>query len=85
MNEENNSKFATRKSNIVNDNSNANYGAGNEIIYNAEVPKSNLCDYNDAYILVRDYIIAIEHQATLVGFKNCHHLLDVSQKLIKDQ
>ena len=26
---------------------------GNEIIYNTEVSKSNLCDYNDAYILVR--------------------------------
>ena len=53
LNEVNGSKFVTRKWSIVNDQSKSNYGAGNEIIYNTEVLKSNLCDYNDAYILVR--------------------------------
>ena len=53
MNEASDSKFVTRKWNIVNDQSNANYDAENEIIYNIEVLKSNFCDYNDAYILVR--------------------------------
>ena len=43
----------TKKWNIVNNNSKSNYGAGNEIIYNTEVLKSNLCDYNDAYIFIR--------------------------------
>ena len=38
---------------IINDNSNANYNAENEIIYNTEVLKSNLCDYNNPHILVR--------------------------------
>ena len=38
---------------IINDNSKANYNAENEIIYNTEVLKSNLCDYNHAHILVR--------------------------------
>ena len=38
---------------IINDNLKANYNAENEIIYNTEVLKSNLCDYNDAHILVR--------------------------------
>ena len=38
--------------NIVNDNSESNYGTGKEIIYNTYVLKSSLCDYNDAYILV---------------------------------
>ena len=38
---------------IVNDQSNANYDVENEIIYNTEVLKSNICDYSDAYILVR--------------------------------
>ena len=51
--EANDSKFVTRKGNVVNDNSNENYSVGNEIIYNAEALKSNLCDYNDAYILVK--------------------------------
>ena len=36
----NNSKFVTRKWNIVNDNSNANYGVGNEIKYKTELLKS---------------------------------------------
>ena len=39
--------------NIVYNQLNGNYDAGNEIIYNTEVLQSNLCDYNDAYILVR--------------------------------
>ena len=55
LNEANDSKFVTRKWNIVNDQSNAKYGVGNEIIYNTENLKSNLCDYNDAYIFVRQY------------------------------
>ena len=50
LNEANDSKFVTRKWNIVNDNSKANCDVGNEIIYNTEVLKSNLCDYNNAYI-----------------------------------
>ena len=32
---------------------NGNYDVGNEIIYYTEVLKPNLCDYSDAYILVR--------------------------------
>ena len=42
-----------------------------EIIYNTEVLESNLCDYNDAYILVRGNITIIVHQVTQVAFKNC--------------
>ena len=48
--EANDSKFVTRKWNIVNHSSNENYSVGNKIIYNEEVLKSNFCDYNDAYI-----------------------------------
>ena len=39
---------------------------GNEIIYNTEVSKSNLCDYNDAYILVRGGITVTAATATQV-------------------
>ena len=61
-----------RKYNFANDQSNAIYSLGNEIIYSAEVLKSNLCDYNDAYILVRHNITIIGHnEATQVAFKNC--------------
>ena len=51
LNDENDSKFVTRKWNIVNENLNGNYDAGNEITYNTEVLKSNFCNYNDAYII----------------------------------
>ena len=47
LNEAGDCKFMTRKWNIVNDQSNANYDVGNEIIYNTDI-KSNLCDCNDA-------------------------------------
>ena len=53
LNEARDSKFVTRKWNIVNDHSIANYDAANEITYNTEVLKSNLCYCNDACILVR--------------------------------
>ena len=51
LNDENDSKFVTRKWNIVNENLNGNYDAGNEITYNTEVLKSNFCNYNDAYVI----------------------------------
>ena len=56
---------------IVIDQSNANYGVGNEVIYNIEVLKSNLCDYFHAYIFVRGDITIIGHRVTQVAFKNC--------------
>ena len=66
------SKFVTRKWNIVNDQSNANYDEGNEIIYNLEVLKSNHYDYNEAYNLVRGDIIATGYNNPApVAFKNC--------------
>ena len=49
LNEVSDCKFVTRKLNIVNDLSNANYDVKNELMYNTEVLKSNLHDYNDAY------------------------------------
>ena len=58
LNEANDSKFVTRKRNIVNDNSKSICDATNEITYNTEILKSNLCDHNDAYILVRGDINA---------------------------
>ena len=71
LNKASNSKFVTRKWNIPNDQANGNYHVGNEIIYTIEVLKSNLCDYNDAYILIRSDITIIGHNVTQVAFKNC--------------
>ena len=70
LNEASDSKFVTRKWNVDNDQSNANYDVGNEILYNTEVLRSNLCDYNDAYILVKGDITIIWHQVTQVTFNN---------------
>ena len=60
----------TGKWSIVNDNSKANYGRGNEITYNTKVLKFNLCDY-DAYILVTGDTIIIGDNGHGVAFKNC--------------
>ena len=56
LNEASDSKFVTQNWNIVNDQSNTNYSAGNEIIYSTEVLKSALCHHNNAYNLVIDNI-----------------------------
>ena len=68
LNDANNSKFATRKWSIVNNNSKANYGVEKEITHNTEVLKSNLFYYNDAYILVRGDITIIGDNAYEVAF-----------------
>ena len=60
LNETSDSRFA----NIANDQSNANYDVRNyEIIYNANVVKSNLSDQNNPYILVRKDITVAVAQA----------------------
>ena len=72
MNEANDSKFATRKWGIVNDNSKTNYGVKNyEITYDIEVLKPSFYDYNDPYILVRGDISFVGRGITQVAFKNC--------------
>ena len=53
----------------MNDQSNPNSDVENEIICNAEVLKY-ICDYNDAYILVRVDITIAAH-ATQVAFITC--------------
>ena len=71
LNEANHSKFLTRKWNIINDNSKANYVVWNEIIYKTKVLRSNLGDYNDVYILLRgDIAIEDSYLATKVAFTN---------------
>ena len=48
LNEASNSKFVTKKWNIVGENSKEDYNEAIEITYNTKVLKSNACDYNDA-------------------------------------
>ena len=76
----------TSKWNFVNDNSKANYGVGNENNYGAEVLKSNLCEYNDSYILVRVDIIIRAAGVAHVMFKNCTPFTKyISQKMMGQQ
>ena len=67
--------------NIVNDQSNTKYDVGNETIYNTKVLKFNLCDYNDAYILVRGDITIVGHNGTQVAFKNCAPFIKCTTKI----
>ena len=71
LNEANVSESVTRNLEIVNDNSKANYDGTNETTYNTEILKSNLCDYNIAYISVRGDITVIEAPATQLALKHC--------------
>ena len=71
FNEQNDSKFVTRKWNIVNDQSNATYDAGKEVISNTGALKSKLYNHNDAYILVKGNITVTTAPATQESFKNC--------------
>ena len=65
-------KFVTRKWSIANDQSSKNYYVRNDTeIYNTEILKSHLGDYNDAYILVRGEITILVYPVTQVAFKNC--------------
>ena len=57
--------------NIVNNNLKANCSAKNAITFKTEVLKSSICDYNDAYILVRGDGTVTAAGATQVAFKNC--------------
>ena len=38
---------------------------------NIEVLKSNLCDFSDAYVLVKGDITINKHDVTEVAFQNC--------------
>ena len=66
-----NSKFATKKWYVINNEANSNYSHENPINFLTSLLDSNLCDYSDAYILVTGNITATPNAATQVVFKNC--------------
>ena len=76
LNKESDSKFATWKWSIVNDQSNGNYDAGDKIIYDTEVLKSNFCHYNNAYILVRGNITIVGDNGAEAAFIECITKID---------
>ena len=72
--------FATKKSYMINDENNTNYGVNKDtgvdnpdtIKYDTRVLKPNLCDYVEAYILVNDTVRAAAADGTTrLALKNC--------------
>ena len=67
-----NSKFATKRWYIIDNEWNGNYSEDEEIKFLTRSIESNLCDYSDAYILVTGNINVTGGDAnTKVAFKNC--------------
>ena len=67
-----NSKFATKKSYVIDSESKGNYSHTNPIKFLASSLESSLCDYSDAYVLVTGNITVIGcGDDTKVAFKNC--------------
>ena len=67
-----NSKFATKKWYIIDNESKGNYSHHNPIKFLTKSIESSLCDYSDAYILVTGNINVTGGDAnTKVAFKNC--------------
>ena len=70
------SKFPTRKSYVINDQNNTDYGDGNEngatVKFETQFIKSSLCYYSDPYNLVTGNITSTGGDAnTTFPFKNC--------------
>ena len=67
-----NSKFATKKWCVINDESKGNNSSDDEIKFLMRSLESSLCDYSDAYILVTGNITVAGGNANKkVAFKNC--------------
>ena len=67
-----NSKFATKKWYVINDDSKSNYSQENEIKFLTRSLESSLCDYSDAYILVTgNTTVTCGNANTKAAFKNC--------------
>ena len=72
-----NSKLATKKWYIIDNESKDNYSHHNPIKFLTKSIESSLCDYSDAYILVTGNINVGEGDAnTKVAFKNCASFKD---------
>ena len=78
--------FVTKKWIEVYDQSEGNYNVNKEIRIKNLMLRSDLCDYSDAYIVVKGTVtVSAPNNAKnikAVPFKIMHHLLVVSQKLM---
>ena len=78
------SKFATKKWYIINDESKGNYSQENVIKFLTQSIESSLCDYSDAYILVTGNTgVTGGNENTKVAFKNCASFNECSIKIFE--
>ena len=79
-------KFVTKEWIEVYDHSQGNYDVNKEIRIKTSMLRSDLCDYSDAYIVVKGTITIgrpnTAKRNKAVAFKIMHHLLIASQKLM---
>ena len=54
LNDSTASKFLTKKQTKINDLSSSHYCANKNIRFKTSILRSNLCDYSDAYIAVKE-------------------------------
>ena len=67
-----NLKFATKKWYVIDSESKGNYSHENPIKFLTSSLESSLCDYSDAYILVKGNLTITGGNANVkVAFKNC--------------
>ena len=60
------SKFRTKNWVAINDESRGTYSADSQIKFKTAMLKSRLCDYNDAYTLVKETIAIINTAAAML-------------------
>ena len=80
-------KFVTKEWFEVYDQSGRNYSANKEIRIKTSILRSDLCDFNDAYIVVKGditlkVIMMLIKEIKILHLKIMHHLLVVFQKLM---
>ena len=64
-------KFVTKKQIEVSDQSRRNYNVNKEIRIKTSMLRSDLCDYSDAYIVVKGDIIVAEKYLVLLILRDC--------------
>ena len=86
------SKFETKNCVKINDESHGKYNEDNQIRFKTSMLRSNLCDYNDGYILVKGTItdapeiaVASNNAYKKIIFKNCPPFTNCISKINNTQ
>ena len=77
------SKFRTKIWVKINDDSHGTYNTNSQIKFETSMLKSSLCDYSDAYIVVKGTISVVNTADAEVIFKNCAPFTDYISEINK--